>query len=137
MRHGFVSRLLLAVLLFLSLVSPSFAGVPKAPASSSLLEDFDCSCVTEIPPEECEALVALRGWWCWENCRPSTWYGVTFEDGHVRGLSWDWAGIRGPLPAAIGNLTKLKFLDLSGNQITSLPPEIGNLQELVRLKRLL
>jgi Leucine-rich repeat (LRR) protein len=38
------------------------------------------------------------------------------------------------LPPEIGNLTKLTYLDLKGNQLTSLPPEIGNLTELKEFK---
>ncbi len=37
------------------------------------------------------------------------------------------------LPPDIGQLTKLKELDLRGNQLTALPPEIG---KLVNLKKL-
>lgn len=37
------------------------------------------------------------------------------------------------LPAEIGDLTKLWQLDLSGNQLTSLPAEIGELTNLKEL----
>ena len=37
------------------------------------------------------------------------------------------------LPPEIGNLTKLKYLDLRNNRLTTLPPQIGNLTNLKRL----
>ena len=54
---------------------------------------FDCTLVTEIPCEECEALVALYNatggdnWtdntnWL-QNNQPSSWYGVAVSEGHV------------------------------------------------------
>ena len=37
------------------------------------------------------------------------------------------------LPPEIGNLKNLEWLDLAGNQLTTLPPEIGNLKKLEML----
>jgi len=116
--------------------------------------------VTEIPQSECEALVALyhemngRSWlitsvgtpqgttrWLQTNT-PCRWYGVTCEDGHTTGLDlagfiiskgYNRFGLKGDLPAEIGNLTYLTYLDLAWNELSSLPPEIGNLTNLTGL----
>ena len=40
----------------------------------------------------------------------------------------------GPIPAELGNLTKLEHLDLARNALTgSIPPELGNLANLTEL----
>jgi len=76
------------------------------------------------------------------------WYGVRVEEGKVAGLqlvegirncyfgcspsaSVEMRGVTGTIPAEIGNLTNLTWLDLSHNQLTgTIPVEIGNLTNL-------
>ena len=71
------------------------------------------------------------------------WYGVDVDDaGRVVWLQLAAKylnddpyptphGLRGPIPAELGNLTKLEHLDLARNALTgSIPPELGNLTEL-------
>ena len=69
----------------------------------------------------------------WLSDRPlDEWYGVaTSSDGRVTHLLlWD-NQLTGPIPAALGDLTKLEFLDLSGNELTGpLPAELGSLSHL-------
>ncbi|MFA6159235.1 MAG: hypothetical protein WC763_06455, partial [Candidatus Paceibacterota bacterium] len=38
--------------------------------------------------------------------------------------------LTGPVPSSIGQLSSLQHLDLTDNQLTSLPPEIGQLSSL-------
>ncbi len=68
----------------------------------------------------------------------NTWEGVvTNENGRVISLSLSNNGLRGAIPASIGNLSFLRALDLSGNgdmETTVIPSEIGNLsKELIHL----
>lgn len=50
----------------------------------------------------------------------------------LRRLSWKKGGLRS-LPACIGNLSRLEYLNLSGNTISELPDSFGNLDSLVTL----
>ena len=101
----------------------------------------DCVSVVEVPPTECEALLAFYnstngpGWldntkW-WVTDTPSNWTGVQIGSGHVTGLSLPSNWLTGSLPAELGNLTSLEDLNLSYNQLTgSLSPWLGNLVNL-------
>jgi Leucine-rich repeat (LRR) protein len=102
---------------------------------------FDCSAVTEIPFTECQALVALymrtrgAGWadhsgWLMTDT-PCSWYGVTCDMGHVRGLSLANQNLSGSIPPELGDLAFLLTLWLYGNQLSgTIPPELGNLANL-------
>ena len=64
------------------------------------------------------------------------WYGVSTDRfGRVTGLDLYYVGLRGPLPAEIGNLTYLEELSIAQNVglSGSLPPELGRLTNLRRL----
>jgi len=62
------------------------------------------------------------------------WYGVTVFDGRVTQIALENNNLRGTIPWAIGNLSRLEKLDLSNNQIQgSVLPEIGKLSELREL----
>ena len=72
----------------------------------------------------------------WLSQEPlGTWYGVnTDASGRVTELRLLTNSLNGALPAALGNLDKLKVLQFSRNQLSgSIPGELGNLVELVRL----
>ena len=63
-----------------------------------------------------------------------SWYGVDVSDGRVTSLDLSNNGLEGPIPPALGDLSKLKELDLSGNTLTgSIPSELGGLFDLVTL----
>lgn len=89
--------------------------------------DFSCFNVTEIPLEECRALVDLYyttggdGWtaktnWM-ENYSPGTWEGVTVSEGTVISLTLPASNLTGTLPVNLGDLAGLREVDLSGNQV--------------------
>ena len=129
----------LAVLIILTISVPTIAA-PTIDANT-----FSCADVTEIPPAECEALVALynstngAGWWDRTNWLVtntiSSWYGVTVLSGHVSELVLDQNHLTGSLPTELGNLPNLGILYLDKNQLSgSLPPEMGNLTNLVALQ---
>jgi len=98
---------------------------------------FECSEVTEIPQSQCLALQALYnatngvnwlrkdGWLMTSN--PCSWYGVWCASGHVDMLWLSSNGLSGTLPAEIGSLNTLTYLDLSYNQLTGLPAQFGAL----------
>ncbi|CAH8317064.1 unnamed protein product [Eruca vesicaria subsp. sativa] len=59
---------------------------------------------------------------------PCTWGGVQCNAGRVTALRLPGVGLSGPLPVAIGNLTKLETLSFRFNALTGpLPPDFANL----------
>jgi leucine-rich repeat protein SHOC2 len=68
------------------------------------------------------------------NEQPEHWKGVTMENGSVVELVLDEFDLTGAMPAEIGQLigqlTSLVKLNLSHNQLTSVPAEIGQLTSL-------
>ncbi|GAK56714.1 hypothetical protein U27_03677 [Candidatus Vecturithrix granuli] len=121
-----------------------------------------CGDVTEIPPSECEALVALynsTGGPSWDDpsnwlvtntfCRwkdnttfnSNGWYGVNCEhDASDPGLwhvteIWLWdKNLSGSIPAKMENLTELKELTLASNNLSgTIPTEFWNLTNLESL----
>jgi len=62
------------------------------------------------------------------------WYGVTVSEGRVTQIELGNNNLRGMIPWALGNLSRLEKLDLSNNQIQgSILPEIGKLSHLREL----
>ncbi|MDR8394690.1 hypothetical protein NC796_26365, partial [Aliifodinibius sp. S!AR15-10] len=69
----------------------------------------------------------------WGSGDPSdSWHGVKVDaDGRVIRLDLWKNGLEGSLPASIGNLTKLTYLNVKGNRLTGdIPSEIGNMTSL-------
>jgi Leucine-rich repeat (LRR) protein len=88
-----------------------------------------CSEVTEIPTEECQALIELYYQTNRENwidstdwgmtLTPCTWYGVTCTDNHVTQMNLSDNGLDGTIPSSLQNLIYLNEtgLNLSNNQL--------------------
>ena len=103
--------------------------------------------VVEAPPEaDRETLVALYralGGNRWDSSFNEFWMtdfpidrwkGIRVVDGRVIRLNLAGAGLRGEIPAEIGELTVLEELDLGDNRLTGeIPPEIGVLTNLKEL----
>lgn len=99
---------------------------------------FACTAVTEIAPEECEALVALyqstdgphwtnRNGWL-ESKQPCTWFGITCHEAQVSKIRLNGKRLTGSLPDALGKLSHLQILDLSNNSLLgTIPATLGNL----------
>ena len=69
----------------------------------------------------------------WLSDEPlSAWVGVrTNREGRVTRLNLDQNGLRGVLPAALGDLTALELLHLSGNRLSgAIPADLGRLANL-------
>jgi Leucine-rich repeat (LRR) protein len=117
------------------------AGIRYKPPDITTCVDFDCTSVSEIPPSECEALVALynyangAGWtnhggWFIASI-PCSWYGVSCNTGHVITLLLPGNQLSGSIPPELRNLTNLQGLYLESNQLSgSIPPELGDLVNL-------
>lgn len=105
------------------------------------VQSFDCSTVTDISQNHCEALVALyestngAGWIDNSNWLVTStvndWYGIDAYSPDVMFLDLGSNNLTGTIPPELGNLTNLNSLELRGNQLTgSIPPELGNLSNL-------
>ena len=68
-----------------------------------------------------------------EDEQPEDWEGVTIENGRVVQLNLEELGLTGAVPAEIGRLSALTYLNFSINQLTSVPAEIGQLAALEQL----
>ena len=70
----------------------------------------------------------------WLSARPiGEWHGVTVDAaGRVTELWLSWNGLRGEMPSELGDLTKLRVLNLDFNNWLSgpIPSELGNLSNL-------
>ncbi len=105
---------------------------------------YDCAAVSDIPQNECQALITFfkatngplwrdhTGWL--RTPSPCNWLGVGCAAGRVRQLSLPANRLVDALPAALGELTALQHLDLSGNDLAGpLPAELGQLAALQSL----
>jgi len=102
---------------------------------------LECATVTEIPLDECEALVALYnstngpGWrdhggWLTNNT-PCSWYGVGCREGHVWHVNLENNQLSGAIPAQLGNLRHLEMAMLGDNYLSGhLPSELGGMLHL-------
>ena len=86
-----------------------------------------------------EALYDATGGESWTNrtnwktaALPGDWHGVTTDaDGRVTGLDLQRNGLAGPLPPALGSLTRLESLDLGRNGLSGpIPGALGSLVDL-------
>ena len=69
------------------------------------------------------------------NCDVCIWPGITCAGGRVTEVRLVSKNLNGPLPASIGNLSSLTYLDLANNSINgSIPNSIGNLTNLEYLR---
>ena len=125
----------------MELPTAAWTGVPSTPQSTPASQTdtrFDCQNVEDIPVEECQALVALyrstdgenwadsSGWLVTET--PCTWVGVMCYQGYVTELHLYSNQLTGSIPAELGDLHNLNWLDLSHNQLSgSIPLELENL----------
>lgn len=105
-----------------------------------------CNVAAQVPPIERAALIALHtatngaGWiddTGWDTAvldTECTWYGVACAGGHVTELRLSSNQLSGNLPPELGNLDNLVRLELPLNQLSgSLPSEMGNLSVLTYL----
>lgn len=111
---------------------------------------FSCAAVTEMPRDECEALVAFYrstngdNWldntnWLQSNrpcdfdpvINPDGWFGVSCLFGNVTMLNLTGNRLSGPLPPQLKDLSNLILLKLDENQLSGpLPTELGELTKL-------
>ncbi len=121
----------------------NYIGIDTVEYTGSLAA-FSCSNVTQIPQNECQALVSLynstggsnwtdRAGWLVTNT-PCNWYGVFCNGGYVEEIFLGNNQLVGTIPGQLGNLTNLKTLWLMQNQLVGdIPAELGSL---VRLESL-
>jgi len=113
-------------------------GVPDTAVLTITDNDFNCTTVTEIPPEECQALVEIynsTNGELWNNNTgwnvtntPCSWYGIQCSGGHITRVYLQYNQLSGTLPAEIGNLTYLEVLNIRNNSLCgNIPVELMNL----------
>ena len=128
------------------------SGTSVCPQLDALFQEWWNSIGTVYPNEDCTAAVIERmalsevydrtdgASWNedsgWNGDGPvGDWHGVTTENGLVVQLAVPDNGLRGPLPAEVGNFTELEVLDLSGNDLAGgFPGEIASLEALAELR---
>ena len=122
------------------------AGLTSLPESVLLLKwegasiIIDESCDVGCHPNDFEVLQALRNHWpplkkLWVDSKPPMkWRGVTISRGDVSKLDLKKMKLNGGVPPIIGKLQCVASIDLSGNDLASLPAEIGNLISLAELR---
>ncbi|MGB1251762.1 MAG: leucine-rich repeat domain-containing protein, partial [Candidatus Promineifilaceae bacterium] len=109
--------------------SVNSTGVPCTQPS------FDCTTVSEIPETECDALVALyndtdgANWigntnWLQTNT-PCSWYGITCTNNQIQRIRLRANNLQGAISSDFTNLSSLTALDLSKNQLTTVPDFSG------------
>ena len=103
-----MARLSLTLLLSAAWGAAAGCGAPgDDPAECAALKDFG-------------AALNYKQWKSAKNWHTSAsvcqWFGVTCSSGRVTGLSLQDNGLRGLLPASLGNLTRLTSLQLDGKQ---------------------
>lgn len=97
-----------------------------------------CTDVSEIPQIECDALVAIsianksRPYRWLETTTPCSWPGITCENNHITELDLTYKQLS-CLPPEIGNLNNLRLLNVGSNHLSNLPTEIGTLNNLTAL----
>jgi hypothetical protein len=71
----------------------------------------------------------------WKTDAPlNEWYGIYAPGGVVQQINLDYNGLVGEIPAAIGDIATLQWLNLSGNSITAVPAELSKLKNLNTLQ---
>jgi peptide/nickel transport system substrate-binding protein len=121
-----------------SLMVSAETAVPAAEFPTAV---FDCNDVSEIPLEECQALVDFytstngASWtnnsgWLSSNT-PCSWYGLGCSAGHIVSMVIGDNNLVGPIPNSIANLTQLGEIRLSNNGLTGdIPVVFENLTNL-------
>ena len=114
--------------------TPNPAITPTAPPVT-----YDCSAVSEIPQPHCQALVALylgtdgpnwsdNGGWL-QNNTPCSWSGIncSMATGAITHIMLPGNNLQGSIPAELGNITGLNWLDLSDNRLVGeIPPQLAD-----------
>ena len=122
-------------------INPSDNEVSVLPTPTATLApvNYDCNMVTEIPHQECEALLALyqythgEDWtdnsdWL-QTTTPCSWVGISCSMtlNKVTHIILSGNNLQGTLPPSLDDFTSLGWLDLSDNALTgTIPPELGN-----------
>jgi hypothetical protein len=102
-----------------------------------------CDNVTQIPTEECQALIVLyestdganwtdnSGWNMTNTPCDDGWKGVSCENGHVSRLYLYSNNLNGEIPSELANLSGLQRLLLFENALSGeIPPKLGDLSQL-------
>ena len=133
-------------ILFMLLLATVLVGPTPSAArgGTSQTPPFDCTAVTEIPQQECEALVAFyvsTGGDNWRNNTswlqtntPCAWYGLACGAGHVSRLEFYDNDLQGHFPEELGALTELAVFRLAHADLSGpMPASLTKLQRLVVL----
>ena len=124
--------------------TPTFTPTPTVPSPAPGLPTFK----TVAAPDQ-TVLQSLAAAWAIDAergpsaarldamqpyCRPHTprahWWVCTNDEGRVTALDLSFVQAGGEILSELRGLSALRYLNLSSNQLTALPPELGQLQNL-------
>ena len=127
--------------------TPTFTPTPTVPSPAPGLPTFK----TVAAPDQ-TVLQSLAAAWAIDAerapsaarldamqpyCRPNTprahWWVCTNDEGRVTALDLSFVQAGGEILSELRGLSALRYLNLSYNQLTALPPELGQLQNLTFL----
>ncbi|MGS2717049.1 S8 family serine peptidase [Eionea flava] len=109
---------------------------------NGVLPDNICDAISQIPQDECNALVTFYestdganwtnndGWLSTDM--PCSWYGIVCSlDGHVSNIFLGFNNLQGDFPSVVSAFTRLQSLSLSSNSLSgSIPSSLSRLAEL-------
>jgi Leucine-rich repeat (LRR) protein len=119
-------------------------GKPDTAIVTIRRNDSFCEKVTDIPEKECRTLISLynstdgenwvdnTGWNVADN--PCDWYGVSCQDGRVRGLALGNNNLKGSISKKLSKLKELESLSLNNNNLNGkIPSSMMKLEKLTEL----
>ncbi len=135
---------ILSVALIITLLGASSVQARPDQVSTGSMRSFSCNDVTDVKPDQCEALVALYdntngdewdnndGWL--DETEVKKWHGVHIDEDKLIYLDLRNNSLSGPIPKELGDLSRLHELELQNNQLSGpIPKQLGQLDLLGKI----
>lgn len=123
-----------AVLVFMTFMNNTQAQVSVCVSGGAVSEGnaaLAADCETLLSMKKAIRGNATLNWWLGRPIH--RWDGIGVQEGRVASVTLPDRSLDGIVPPALGNLSALRSLDLSGNRLTgAIPSELDNLENLTR-----